>query len=154
GRNRAYRSAIGAAVKGRIALDIGTGADAILARLCVEAGAKHVYGIEVSEEAYRRARELIETLGLEGRGTIICGDSTRVQLPEQVDVCVSEIFGTIGSSEGVVDILTDARRFMKDGGVMIPERCVTRIAAISLPEELAEEPRLAALPRHYVEEVF
>ena len=154
GRNRSYRVAINQAVKGKTVLDIGTGADAVLARFCIEGGAERVYAIEVSEAAYRRARELVERLGLANRITLIHGDSTRVELPEKVDVCVSELLGMIGSSEGVASILNDARRFLKDEGFMIPQRCVTRVAPICLPETLAGNPVLTELPRLYVEEVF
>lgn len=154
GRNRSYRAAINEVVKGKTVLDIGTGADAVLARFCIDGGAERVYAIEVSEAAYRRARELVQRLGLDDRIILIHGDSTRVELPEKVDACVSELLGMIGSSEGVALILNDARRFLKDEGIMIPQRCVTRVAPICLPEELAARPTLTELPRLYVEEVF
>ena len=153
-RNQAYRSAINAAVAGKVVLDIGTGADIILSRFCVEAGAERIYAIELREDAWRRAGELIQKLGLEEKITLIHGESTNVQLPEKVDVCVSEILGTIGSSEGVIKILNDARRFLKDNGVMIPRRCVTRFAAVTLPDQLHKAPRLNPLPRYYTEQVF
>jgi len=153
-RNRAYRAAIGRAVPGKIVLDIGTGADAVLARFCIEAGAERVYAIEVAEGAYRRAKSLVERLGLVNKISLIHGDSTQVRLPEKVDVCVSEIVGTIGSSEGAVLILNDAWRFLKDGGTMIPRRCVTRIAPVSLPEGIAGSTRLTELPASYAQQVF
>jgi amino acid adenylation domain-containing protein/non-ribosomal peptide synthase protein (TIGR01720 family) len=153
-RNRAYQAAIHQAVKGKIVLDIGTGADAILARFCVEGGAERVYAIERDEDAYRRAKELVYSLGLTDRITLIHGDSTQVQLPERVDVCVSEILGTIGSSEGVVSILNDARRFLHDDGIMVPRRCVTKFAPISLPKNLADSLHLTELPSYYIEQVF
>ena len=153
-RNQAYRSAINAAVAGKVVLDIGTGADIILSTFCVEAGAKRVYAIEHREDAWRRAGELIQKLELEEKITLIHGESTKVQLPERVDVCVSEILGTIGSSEGVIKILNDARRFLKDGGLMIPIRCITRFAAVTLPDQLHNAPRLNPLPRYYTEQVF
>jgi non-ribosomal peptide synthase protein (TIGR01720 family) len=154
GRNRAYRVAIERLVVGKIALDIGTGADAIWARACIEAGAKRVYAIEMLDEAYTKARDLLGKLGLTNRVILIHGDSTQVSLPEPIDVCVSELIGTIGSSEGVIPILNDARRFLKSDGVMIPQRSVTKIAALSLPDSLAEHPKFADAPAHYVEEVF
>lgn len=153
-RNRAYRAAINRAVKGKIVLDIGTGADAVLARLCIEGGAEKVYAVEVEANAYRRARELVARLGLPDRITVIHGDSTQIRLPERVDVCVSEILGTIGSSEGVVPILNDARRFIKDDGTIIPRRCITRIAPVSLPSSLAGSLHLTDLPTTYVQRVF
>ena len=153
-RNQAYRSAINASVAGKVVLDIGTGADIILSALCVEAGAERIYAIELREDAWRRAGDLIQKLGLEEKITLIHGESTNVRLPEKVDVCVSEILGTIGSSEGVIKILNDARRFLKDNGVMVPRRCVTRFAAVTLPDQLREAPRLNPLPRYYTEQVF
>jgi amino acid adenylation domain-containing protein/non-ribosomal peptide synthase protein (TIGR01720 family) len=153
-RNRAYQVAINRFVPGKTVLDIGTGPDALLARFCVEAGAAKVYALERQPGAYNRAKQLLEGTGLNDRITLIHGDSACVDLPEQVDVCVSEIIGTIGSSEGVVPILNNARRFLKPQGIMIPERCVTRIAAVSLPEELVAHPRLNDLPKHYVEKIF
>jgi amino acid adenylation domain-containing protein len=152
--HRAYRAAITALVKGKTVVDIGTGADAILARICLEAGAERVYAIEMLDEACERVRTLIDRLGLSDRIVLLHGDSRHVELPEQVDVCVSELVGTIGSSEGVIPILHDAQRFLKPGGAMIPHRSVTRIAAVSLPEELHRRPRFTELSSHYVEEIF
>jgi amino acid adenylation domain-containing protein len=153
-RNEAYRSAINAAVAGKVVLDIGAGADIVLSTFCVDAGAERIYAIELREDAWRRASELIQRLGLEEKITLIHGESTNVQLPEKVDVCVSEVLGTIGSSEGVIKILNDARRFLKDDGVMVPRRCVTRFAAVTLPGQLHNAPRLNPLPRYYTEQVF
>ena len=153
-RNEAYRSAIDAVVRDRIVLDIGTGADVVLSKYCVEGGARRVYAVELREDAWRQAGEAIEKLGLKEKIVLIHGQSTNVQLPEKVDVCVSEILGTIGSSEGVIRVLNDARRFLKDDGLMVPRRCVTRVAAVSLPEELRGGDRLTELPRLYVERVF
>ena len=79
-------------------LDIGTGADALLARFCVEAGAKRVYAIEKIDAAYAQAKELLARLGLNNFVVLLHGDSTEVVLPEKVDVCVSELLGMIGSS--------------------------------------------------------
>ena len=153
-RNASYRAAINQLVKDKTVVDIGTGADAILSRFCVEAGARRVYAIEMLERSYAQAKTLLGRLGLNDKITLIRGDATTVQLPEQVDVCVSELLGMIGSSEGVIGILNDAQRFLKDGGVMIPTRSVTKIAAVSLPQELAERPQFTELSGPYVERIF
>jgi amino acid adenylation domain-containing protein len=153
-RNQSYRVAINRLVPDKVVLDIGSGAEAILARFCVEAGARRVYAIEQVEDAYRRAVDLVASLGLSERITIIHGDSTQVQLPERVDVCVSELLGTIASSEGVVAILNDARRFLGYDGTMIPHRSTTRIAAACLPKELELRPKFTDLSARYAEKVF
>jgi amino acid adenylation domain-containing protein len=153
-RTAAYRAAIARSVRDKTVLDLGTGADAVLARLCVEAGAERVFALEQDDRAYRRAAALVARHGLADRIEVLHGDSLTAKLPGRVDVCVSEIIGTIGSSEGVVPVLNDARRFLADGGEMIPRRCVTRFAPVTLPAGLVTAPRLAPLPRTYVERVF
>jgi amino acid adenylation domain-containing protein len=153
-RNRAYRLAISDQVKGKTVLDLGTGADALWARCCVAEGAKHVYAIEMLDHAYVEAKRTISRLGLEDRITLLNGDSTRLNLPEQVDVCVSELIGTIGSSEGAVPILNDARRFLKPGGTIIPHICITKIAAVALPEHMRARPCFTELTQAYVDKIF
>jgi amino acid adenylation domain-containing protein len=153
-RNQAYQQAIDRSVEDKIVVDIGTGKDAILARFCVAAGAKKVYAIEASETAFHQATKLIQQLGLQDKIILLYGYSTEVELPEQVDVCLSEIIGTIGGSEGVTPLLNDARRFLKPAGWMIPSRCVTKIAAIALPDQLLKNPRFQELTGHYTQQVF
>jgi acyl carrier protein len=106
------------------------------------------------EHSYHSARKLITQLGLNDKVTLIHGDATQVQLPEKVDICVSELLGMIGSSEGVIPILNDARRFLKPDGIMIPQRSITKIAAVQLPQELASSPRFTELSAPYAEKIF
>jgi amino acid adenylation domain-containing protein len=153
-RNQRYQHAINELVRDKVVVEIGTGQDAILARFCIEGGAKKVYAIEAGEEAYHRATELVKRLGLEAKIILIHGYSTEIELPEKADICVSEIIGTIGGSEGVASILNNARRFLKEDGWMIPHRCITKIAAISLPDELRENPGFNETPAHYVHQIF
>ena len=148
-RNWHYKMAIGKQVKDKVVVDIGTGKDFIQSRFCLEAGAKRIYAIEAQQEAYQQAKSKVEKLGLQEQIILIHGNSTEVSLPEQVDVCVSELIGTIGSSEGVIPILNDARRFLKPNGVMIPERCLTKIAAVQFPDDFADEPHFSEISGHY-----
>lgn len=153
-RNASYRAAIEAVSPGRIMVDLGTGADAVLARMCIEAGATHVYAIEMLDTAYEKAKNLVASLGLAQQITVVHGATTEVNLPEPVDACVSELIGTIGGSEGAPFFLNNARRFLKPSGQIIPKRCQTWIAAAMLPAELAEKPGFTPMTAHYVEQVF
>jgi amino acid adenylation domain-containing protein/non-ribosomal peptide synthase protein (TIGR01720 family) len=153
-RNRSYKVAFDRLVGGKTVLDVGTGGDAILARFCIEAGASHVYAIEQLDDAYNHARDLIKELKLDDRITLLHGDATEIELPEKVDVCVSELLGGIASSEGVVGVLNEARRFLRDDGLMIPQRATTRVAAVSLPKELSARPRFSDIAGPYVEKIF
>ena len=56
---------------------------------------------------------------------VIQGDITDVELPERVDVIVSEWLGGFGIDEGMlVPVIAARDRWLKPGGVMIP-RSVT-----------------------------
>jgi amino acid adenylation domain-containing protein len=153
-RTDTYRRAIQRVADGKVVVDVGTGADAVLARLCVDAGAKRVYAIEQDDRAYRHARAKVHELGLTDRINVIRGNASTVQLPEFANLCVSEILGTIGSSEGVIPILNDARRFLTETGTMIPWRCETRVAAVRLPSNLRDAPHFGSLASHYARKVF
>lgn len=116
-RNHYYKLAIQKLAKNKVVLDVGTGRDAILARFCNEAGALKVYAIEYLESSYHQARKTLQILNLENKIILIHGDATKVTLPEKVDLIVSEIVGPIGSLEGAIGILNDARkRHLKNKG--------------------------------------
>ncbi|MCP3804686.1 50S ribosomal protein L11 methyltransferase [Allokutzneria sp. A3M-2-11 16] len=153
-RTDAYREAVRALAPGRVVLDIGTGQDAIWAVTAAKAGASRVYAIEVLRDAAKLAREAVDRAGVADRVTILEGLSTEIELPEQVDLLVSEIIGTIGGSEGAEAVLDDARRrFLKPGGHSIPHRCVTTVAAVDLGR-LMPDLAFAPIMAPYVEQVF
>ncbi|UAA37208.1 amino acid adenylation domain-containing protein [Paraneptunicella aestuarii] len=133
-RNELYRKALEKNVVNKTVLDIGPGPEAILSRLCLESGAKHVYAVEILEETYLQAKQYIELAGLTDRITLIHGDIMEVELPEKADFCVSEIVGSIAGSEGSAVLIESARRLLKDPANMIPVKSVTRIAAATLEE--------------------
>jgi thioesterase domain-containing protein/acyl carrier protein len=153
-RNHSYEVALKKVVKDKVVVDIGTGKDVVWAKFCAEHGAKKVYAIEMQLEAYEQATSYVKSLGLSDKILVIHGDATQVQLPEKVDLCVSELIGAIGNSEGAVSILNDARRFLKEDGMMIPQRCVTNIAAVHLPEPFASQPHFSELSGYYVQQIF
>ena len=152
-RNAAYRNAFKKVLNGKTVVEIGPGSELVLSRLCLEAGAKKVYAIELLEETYLQARRQIASLGLEDRIALIHGDARRVELPEKVDYCVSEIVGPIGGSEGSARIIEDCRRFLHDPANMLPARTLTRIAAIDLPEAVVSH-GFSEIGMHYAKKTF
>ena len=82
-----YREAFERSVRDRIVLDIGTGENALLARMCIEAGARRVYAVEVLAEAAEKARALVDERGLADRIHVLYGDMSTVDLPEPIEVC-------------------------------------------------------------------
>jgi amino acid adenylation domain-containing protein len=153
-RNQSYRVALKQLVADKTVLDIGTGKDAILSRLCIESGARKVYAVELLPETYEKAIACLRECGFEDRVTLVLGDIAHVDLPEKVDVCVSEIVGAIGGSEGAALLINHARRLLKDGANMIPARSTTRIAAVSLPDAFIGKPGFTKVSRGYVQKIF
>jgi acyl-CoA synthetase (AMP-forming)/AMP-acid ligase II len=77
-----------------------------------------------------------------------------VELPEPAEVCVSEIVEAIAGGEGAAVILNQVRRLLAPGAVMIPGRACTRVAAVTLPDELRHEPAFSPTAAHYVKGIF
>ncbi|NOQ24722.1 MAG: AMP-binding protein [Bacteroidales bacterium] len=153
-RNKSYQIGIQKCVKDKIVVDVGTGRDAILARFCIEAGAKKVYAIELLEKSYKEAKRQIEKLGLQDKIIIIHGDATKVELPEKADVHLSEIVGSIGGSEGASIILNKTRHLIKENAQIIPQRSVTKIAAVTFPVNWNEDHLLTSQTKEYFNKVF
>ena len=153
-RVASYRRAFERYVRDKVVLDIGTGKDALLARLCAAAGARKVYAVEVLEDACSAARTLIEELGLTDRIVVIQGDMQNIELPEPIEVCTQGIVGNIGSSDGIATIWNDARRLFAPDMVAIPSRCETLIAPAQLPASMRAAPAFTPLAATYVERIF
>jgi len=68
-----------------------------------------VYAIEGNAEAAAKARSEVAARGFQGRIEVIEGHSTRVDLPQRVDLLVHEILGEVASIEGAAHVLRDAR---------------------------------------------
>ena len=94
GRMDGYRNAIlqnPDCFKDKVVLDVGTGSG-VLAIWAAMAGAKRVYAIEATSMA-QQARRLISQNGFQDTITVIEGYMEQVELPEKVDIIVSEWMG-------------------------------------------------------------
>jgi protein arginine N-methyltransferase 3 len=77
--------------KGKVVLDVGCGTG-ILSMFAAKAGAKKVYSVDASN-IIDRAKEIVKLNGLEGTITLLKGRIEDLELPEKVDVLVSEWMG-------------------------------------------------------------
>ncbi len=154
----AFEGAIKAAVKDKVVLEVGPGTELLLTQMCVKAGARKVYAVELMEQTYLVAKQKLAQLGLEDVVTLIHGDATQVQLPEKADYCVSGIVGSIGGSEGAAKIINEVRHQLKDPANMLPKRTVTNLAAITLNDDefKLDDNRYGFSPiaAHYTKAVF
>jgi|SRR5450755_4772027 len=115
-RTEAFRRAINAVVRpGDVVLDVGAGSG-ILSVFAARAGAGSVYAVErtpiaVLAEQLAAANNVAETV------KVFHGDVMDIELPEQVDVIVSEWLGGFGIDEGMLAPVIAARdRWLKPGG--------------------------------------
>jgi protein arginine N-methyltransferase 1 len=133
-RTGAYAQALGQAVRpGSTVLDIGTGTG-IWALLACRFGARKVYALDMTE-AIEVARALAVANGYADRIEFIQQLSTRMSLPERVDVVVAEMHGVFPLFEHNISSLIDARRrFLAPGGILIPQRETMWVAVVEAPE--------------------
>ena len=128
-RTDAFRRAIESVVRpGDVVLDVGAGSG-ILSLFAARAGAARVYAVERTTVA-AVAQGLAAANGVAEIVQVIHGDVMEIELPERVDVIVSEWLGGFGIDEGMLGPVIAARdRWLKPDGVMIP-RLVTAWTAL------------------------
>ena len=153
-RNRLFRQAIETVAPGATVLEIGSGPDLLWTLAAISAGASRVYAIEVMPDSARRAEQAARA----HPGApiqVITGDSTRIELPERADVCIAEIVGCIGGSEGIAAVLADAgRRHLTASAAVIPAMVRTLAGAVCLLDLLGGDVAMPAPYVPYVEAVF
>src|SRR5258708_17609680 len=109
----AYREAIHRTVKpGDVVVDLGAG-HGLLSFFALQAGARHVYAMEMSRIA-DAAAELIEANGFQDRITLIRENSRKVRLPERCDVLVTETLSAFCfDAENIIEFFAAApQRFL------------------------------------------
>lgn len=133
-RMDAYVSALHQAVKpGSVVIDLGSG-PGLFALLACQMGARRVYAIE-PDNVIEVARQAAIANGYEERLVCIQNYSTRVTLPEQADVIISDLRGILPWFQQHLPSIADARhRLLKPEGVLIPQRDVLWAALVEAPE--------------------
>jgi protein arginine N-methyltransferase 1 len=120
-----------------VVIDIGTGTG-IFALLACRFGARRVYAIEPSP-AIQVAREIAAANGYADRISFLEALSTDVELPERGDVIVSDLGGLLPWFGTHLPAIINARRFLSDGGVLIPQRDSAWAAVIEAPDTYAKQ---------------
>lgn len=128
-RTSAYDAAIREVVRpGDVVLDFGCGLG-ILAMMAARAGARKVYAAD-RLSIVRLAQAIAKKNGLSQIDFILAEDSG-FDLPEKVDVVVSEWMGHFAVHEGMIGPLCAARdRHLREGGRMVPGRVTMRAALV------------------------
>lgn len=131
----AFQRALAEVVRpGDIVLDLGAGTG-ILSFFACQAGAARVYALE-STALVGEARAIAALNGFADRVEFYREWSTAAEIPERVDVVVTDQIGPLGFEVGLPEFLADAvRRFLKPGGKLIPH-------TVHLEAAPLEEPRV------------
>lgn len=140
-RTDGYLKAILATVRpGDVVLDLGTGTG-ILAYFAALAGAKRIYAVEQGP-VVELARQICEQNGFSEKVVFINDWSTDIDLPEAVDVIVTETIGNAAFDEGIVGTVADARdRFLRGGGRIIPQKLTLEVGLVESSFDYAEVAR-------------
>jgi protein arginine N-methyltransferase 7 len=142
-RNRAFAAALRARVRpGSTVMDLGAGSG-IWAVFAARLGAKRVTAVEKQPLLVPVIERLARENGVGDRVLVVNGESRGLDLPRAFDCIVSETVGSEVFDEDIVAILADARRrFLKRGGVLIPEGVTLAAAPAVLPDPLGVRPGL------------
>lgn len=107
----------------------------ILAMWAARAGARHVYAVEKTDMA-QHARKLVQQNGLSEVVTVVKSSIEELELPEKVDIIISEWMGMILLRESMLDSVLRARdKFLKEDGSLWPSHCAIFISAMGDDEE-------------------
>lgn len=121
-RTGTYQHAVMANIsdfKDKVVLDVGTGTG-ILSFFAAQAGAKKVYAVEASPSA-KIAKLLSDHNGFSNIIEIVVGKIEEIDLPEKVDIIISEPIGFLLVHERMLESYVCARdRFLKPQGLMFP----------------------------------
>ena len=105
----------------KVVMDLGAGSG-ILSFFAAHSGARKVYAIEATPMA-ENARRLVAANGLSDRIEVIQAKVEDLELPEKVDVIISEPMGVLLIHERIMEVYALARkRWLKPGGKMFPSK--------------------------------
>jgi protein arginine N-methyltransferase 1 len=119
-RTESFLQAILKTVKaGDVVLDMGCGIG-ILSYFACMSGARRVYAVE-QDPIIELAKAICRQNGYQDQVVFVNDWSNNIELPEPVDVIVTETLGNIGFEEGILGWVMDAKeRFLAEGGRIIP----------------------------------
>jgi len=129
-RLEAYRRAIHETVRpGMVVADIGSGTG-ILGLFALSAGAARLYSIEATG-MIEVARALAAANGFRDRFHAVQRHSSEAELPERVDVIVSDFIGRFGFDADILEIYPDiAGRLLKPNGQLVPSAITLSVAPV------------------------
>jgi len=116
--------------EGKVVLDVSCGSG-VLALAAARAGAKRVYAVETTDLA-ETANELVSTDGSEQYVTVIQSTVEDLQLPEKVDIIVSDCMGDFFLRESAIgNVLLARDKFLESDGAVYPSHVELFLAPVT-----------------------
>lgn len=110
-------------------MDVGAGSG-ILSFFAVQAGAAKVYAVEASNMS-QFAQQLVAANHLSDRIEVIAGKIEEIELPQKVDIIISEPMGYMLYNERMLETYLHAKKWLKPNGKMFPSRGDLHVAPFS-----------------------
>uniref|UniRef100_H2U880 Protein arginine N-methyltransferase 2 n=1 Tax=Takifugu rubripes TaxID=31033 RepID=H2U880_TAKRU len=141
-RTDTYRRAVvsnSISLTNKVVMDLGCGTG-VISLFCAQlARPSLVYAVEASSMA-EYTRQLVKQNGCEEVVTVLQGRGEEVELPEKVDLLVSEWMGNCLVFEFMVESVLSARdRWLREGGVMWPSSAVLVLVPCQAHDYFAEK---------------
>lgn len=132
-RNKAFYDALKKIiVKGKtVVADIGSGTG-FLSFLASKLGAKECHLYEYDEELLQLSREIAAANKITNC-KFFAAHSTEIKNPVKADIVISETLGNYALEENIIENMRDAKRFLKPGGIIIPQKIEQFAAPITSP---------------------
>jgi len=115
-------------IRGKVVLDVGSGVG-ILSLLAARAEARMVYALELPGMA--DLAEQVAHLNT-SRIQVVQGEADSVELPEMVDVIISDWMGHALFHESIISSVLESRKWLVKGGLMLPDKASLYTAATNL----------------------
>lgn len=115
--------------QGKVVLDVGCGTG-ILSMFAAKAGARRVFAVDMSAIA-QQAKQIIKDNGFQDVIEVLQGKMEDLELPEKVDIIISEWMGYALHYESMLPTVLGARdKWMNAGGKILPDKFQILIATI------------------------
>ena len=131
-RSAAFRKALEKVIRPghSVVADIGAGTG-FLGLMARQLGAREVHLIEHGA-VIGLAERIAARNGIDG-AVFWPANSAHILDPPPVDVVVCEVLGNLAFEENAIETLADARRFLRPGGVVIPNSIEQFLAPVTTP---------------------